>query len=206
MRERQNMIDVAALRPDYMGFIFYPKSSRFAGDVLKPEWVREVNGLGIGTVGVFVNETVENIMNTVEKFGFSTVQLHGSEPPEVCARLQQMGLTVWKVFHLKSVESGVWSPLLPYVEVCDAFLFDTPSQAYGGTGEKFGWDILQDYPYQKPFILSGGIGPEDIDTVLQLRFPQLIGIDINSKFEIRPGLKNVDALSGFIHGLKHSGE
>jgi phosphoribosylanthranilate isomerase len=180
MREKENILALAKLLPDYMGFIFYGPSKRYAAQLLSKE-VLDTLPAGIVKTGVFVNENEQEILNTVLRFGLTAVQLHGNESPELCEKLRQKGLQVIKVLHVD--KSIGWRSLQPYENVCDYFLFDTADAAWGGTGRTFDWSILKDYPSQKPFFLSGGIGLEQLpipDFVLE---KPIWAVDVNSRFE-----------------------
>jgi len=198
LKNRDNLSAVAELQPDFIGLIFYPKSPRYAGD-LDPETLAKT-APEIERVGVFVNEDNLVIQDLAEKYGLTTVQLHGDESPEACASLRNSGLKVVKAFGLHS--DFDFNSMRPYLPVCDLFLLDTKTASYGGSGEKFGWQILEKYPYRKPYLLSGGIGAEDAEKIKALQLPHPPkGIDINSRFEIEPGLKNVEMIRGFINQL-----
>lgn len=190
MRERKNIEELEALAPDMMGLIFYPPSSRFAGEIADPKQIRALKTLR--TVGVFVNAAASEIIKTVEKYGLNLVQLHGQESPEYCEFIQSLGVGVIKVF---SVGNGFdFSRLAPYEPYVDYFLFDTKGKLPGGNGITFNWEILAEYPSAKPFLLSGGIGLEDQDRLRQLNYPKLVGIDVNSRFEIAPAHKDISQI------------
>lgn len=200
MKYPENIQDVAKLQPDYLGFIFYEKSSRFFdGDIPKID-------KSIKKTGVFVDATLAYILEKVSKYDLQAVQLHGNESPEYCLKLMQQigGVEIIKVFSIKdSFDFGV---LEQYEAVCDYFLFDTKGKLPGGNGYAFDWRILANYPSKKPFFLSGGIGLEEQENLMSfLRIPIAIGkesrycyaIDVNSKFEIKPGLKDIEKLKEF---------
>ncbi len=199
MRENANIKAVAELNPNFMGFIFYPKSKRYVGESFDNEIIYSLPS-NIETVAVFVNETHEKVLEISKKFQFAYVQLHGSETPEYCNKLKMKGIKILKAFGVHAAFD--WSRLIEYQQVCDYFLFDTSSADYGGTGLKFDWSILSNYNPQKPFFLSGGIGSDDANTVLSLNYPYLAGIDINSKFEISPAIKDVNLLTEFLNKVK----
>ncbi|QJB33437.1 phosphoribosylanthranilate isomerase [Chitinophaga oryzae] len=183
---------------DYAGFIFYEKSPRFAANRIDARTVRETTG--IRKVGVFVNATAEQIQRTVADYALDMVQLHGDESPAFCAAIRET-VPVIKAFRIG--DNADWQTLLtPYVPVTDYFLFDTASvKGYGGTGERFNWELLQQYPFDHPFLLSGGITPEDADIIRELELPALFAVDINSKFEDAPGIKNMEKVTLFIDGI-----
>ena len=199
MRDPENISGVVAALPDYMGFIFYPKSKRFVGFKFSSELLSAVPDL-IKKVGVFVDETPEKVLEIVQNWDLAVVQLHGYETPEYCKQIQDSGITVFKAFSVD--ESFDFSSLNAYSGVCDYFLFDTKGQLPGGTGQKFNWQLLENYNGDVPFFLSGGIGPDDLEAVLNFRHPQLFGIDINSGFEISPALKDIEKVKIFISGIR----
>lgn len=190
MRDPGNAAKVAALGPDYMGFIYYPPSPRYAGGT-------DVADLGLENlvkVAVFVNEKPERIAEIVNQGKFGTVQLHGHESPEDAVRLKDSGLKVIKSFGIHNYLDI--SKLKEYNSSCDFFLFDTRTELHGGSGVSFNWEVLRNYSLEKPFFLSGGIGLENIAGALQVAnwgLP-LHALDLNSRFEISPGLKDVDKL------------
>ena len=185
MKHPDNIKELAAAKPDLMGLIFYPKSKRYVGD-LDPETVIAATQ-GIKRVGVFVNETIDNILKQVERFQLELVQLHGDETPEFVQHLKDK-VGIIKVFSV----SDSLPDLAPYEGLVDYFLFDTSTPNYGGSGKQFNWDILSGYSSKVPFLLSGGVGLENLEAVKALSIPQLIGIDVNSKIELEPGLKDIE--------------
>ncbi|HEX2935184.1 MAG TPA: phosphoribosylanthranilate isomerase [Bacteroidales bacterium] len=199
MRESANINEVATLKPDWMGFIFYPKSKRYVGTDFDPEIVKSLMP-EIQTVGVFVNEEYEDMIATAKKYNFDMVQLHGNESPEYCSSAHEDGFDVIKAFGVH--ESFDWSILEEYNGVCKYFLFDTSTKDFGGSGKKFDWHMLESYPYTTPFILSGGIGPEDEEAVKSISIPEFAGIDINSCFEIQPALKDINKLKTFVPKIR----
>jgi len=182
-----------------MGLIFYPKSKWFVGyEPLKQ--VLEVVPESVKKVGVFVDETQENVLEIVKNWSLDVVQLHGNETPDYCRQLKTLGITVFKAF---SVDGQFdFDSLNTYSGVCDYFLFDTKGKLPGGTGQKFNWQLLENYTGEVPFFLSGGIGSEDLEAVLKFHHPQLFGIDINSGFEISPALKDVEKVYEFIKKVR----
>ncbi len=199
MRDPENISGVIAALPDYLGFIFYPKSKRFVGFGPSPE-VLDIIPDTTKKVGVFVDETPEKVLEIVQNWKLNVVQLHGHETPEYCQQIQGSGITVFKAFSVD--ESFDFDTLDAYSGVCDYFLFDTKGQLPGGTGQKFNWQLLENYNGDVPFFLSGGIGPGDLEAVLSFSHPQLFGIDINSGFEISPALKKVENVKYFISGIR----
>ncbi len=199
MRDLDNIQSlVFEVKPDWMGLIFYTKSPRIVSD----EKVEELKKIPVKKVGVFVNETEEEILRKVEKFGLSAIQLHGNESIDFVKSLsEKTDCELWKVISV-GVEID-WKSLEGYVPFVSKFLFDTATAAHGGSGKKFDWAILETYPFNKGFLLSGGLDEESVDEVLALRqrIPQLQGVDLNSKFETAPGLKNIEKLTRFKVGL-----
>jgi phosphoribosylanthranilate isomerase len=195
MREPANISGVVAVHPDFVGLIFYPKSKRFVGFDPLAE-VLEMIPDSVRKVGVFVDETVEKIMEVSVHWDLQAVQLHGTESPEFCKQLQERGLMILKAFSVD--ESFDFSHLEDYINCCNFFLFDTKSQLPGGSGQKFNWELLNNYKLNKPFFLSGGIGPDDWTLIRELSHPQLFGVDINSGFEISPAMKDIDKIGKFI--------
>lgn len=193
MKFPSNIVEVAALKPDFMGFIFYPKSPRYA----EPLDVEVLNALpkSIKKIGVFVNESLENILTIVYKYHLNGVQLHGAELVEMCVELRKTGLIVIKAFPI--AEACNFKVTKQYENACDYFLFDTKTNAYGGSGLKFEWALLDEYKGKTPFLLSGGIAADDADAILKIEQPKFAGIDLNSKFEVSPGEKNVKLLREF---------
>ncbi len=193
MTDKENISEVAALQPDFLGFIFYKESSRFFDGVIPP--LPE----SIKKVGVFVDERVEVISDKIDKHTISVIQLHGHETPEICRLLKTTGADIVKVFSIK--DTFDFSILKAYEDVCDYFLFDTKGKLPGGNGYAFNWELLKDYPSTKPYFLSGGIGMDDIESIKDfLQKPEsqhCYAIDVNSKFEIEPGLKDVQQLKEF---------
>jgi phosphoribosylanthranilate isomerase len=186
MKYPENIIEVGALLPDYMGFIFWEKSVRyFDGEMpFLPETIKKV--------GVFVNENIETILAKAKKYNLQVVQLHGEESVGFCLDLKQRLEGNGQIIKVFSVGTDFdFEVLKPYENVVDFFLFDTKGKLPGGNGFGFDWDILKDYTSEKPFFLSGGIGIADIEKIKVLHLP-IHAIDVNSKFEITAGLKDVN--------------
>lgn len=197
MKYVENIQQVAALQPDYLGFIFYEKSKRnFEGVIPKlPKSIKKT--------GVFVNEYVEIVVSLVEEYQLEAIQLHGDESIEYIKELKKhlLKVEIIKVFGIK--DDFNFEILQPYVDFVDYFLFDTKGKERGGNGVKFDWSVLEKYPYQKPFFLSGGIGLNDLEQlqiILKSNLP-IYAIDVNSKFEIEPGLKNINEVKNFKNKL-----
>ena len=195
MRDLDNIRQlVSQVKPDWMGLIFYPKSPRFVSD----EKAKELKEIQVKKVGVFVNESEEEMLRKVAQFNLSAIQLHGNESVDIVKNLsEKTDCKLWKVI---SVGDQVdWKSLEGNLPFVSKFLFDTATAAHGGSGKKFDWEILKTYPFDKGFLLSGGLNEESADEVLALRqqIPQLQGVDLNSKFEDAPGLKNIEKLTRF---------
>lgn len=210
---KYNTQEVAALQPDYLGFIFYEKSLRnFDGDIpVFPESIKKV--------GVFVDATIAFAKANIEKYNLDVIQLHGNESPEYIKDLKELiapspiegkvasqevkaeEVNIWKVFGIK--DTFDFDRLAPYEGLIDAFLFDTKGKAKGGNGYTFDWNALKEYPSKTPFILSGGIGLEEIDNIKEILGTHLpiLALDVNSKFEEKPGLKNIENLKTFTSQL-----
>jgi len=203
MRDPRNIADVASLAPMLMGFIFHEGSPRNAKG-LSPECVKSLPGF-IHTVAVTVNKADSEIMDLCDTYGFKIVQLHGNESPEQCRRLKESGHTVFKAIGLND-ECVDWERVSAYENAVDMFVFDYKCESHGGSGKKFSWDILVDYPLKIPYLLSGGIGPDDVDAIVAAMRPGMAGIDINSKFETAPGIKNLSKLINFIVSLRKFNE
>jgi phosphoribosylanthranilate isomerase len=186
----------------FAGFIFYPKSPRYMPMKISPEKMRQIKGKII-KVGVFVNPTYEEIMKTVDDYRLDMVQLHGDESPKFCDKIADY-ISVIKAFRMSDNDS-VYHMTQPYAEVCDFFMFDTLGVGYGGTGKKFDWDILQKSPPVKAYFLSGGIELNDEikleEFVSTPAAEKLFAIDINTKFEIGPGVKDVSSIKKFAESL-----
>lgn len=198
MKYAANIALLGELEPDYMGFIFYKKSPRYVHGLLPPKIVSDIPE-HIKKTGVFVNAPIDEIMSMAEIYQLDAIQLHGQEPPALGRELKAKGFVVLKAFHLQSAED--LKTTIAYEDACDYFLFDTPSTAHGGTGQKFNWQLLEAYKGPCPYFLSGGIGPDDAETIKNLSAIQPIGLDINSRFEREPGLKNIEAIQTFIEQL-----
>lgn len=195
MREPKNVTDVAACNPDFMGLIFYAKSSRFVGFEPQPSILNAIPE-SIQKVGVFVNETIEQVLAISRTWQLNVVQLHGQETPDYCKQTKESGLTVFKAFSID--DNFNFALLEQYKDCCNYFLFDTKGLLPGGTGQKFNWQLLEKYKLTLPFFLSGGIGPDDVESISNFNHPQLFGLDINSGFEISPALKDATKVKQFM--------
>ncbi|MHC2990800.1 N-(5'-phosphoribosyl)anthranilate isomerase, partial [Pontibacter sp. HJ8] len=189
MRQPENLKQIAALQPDFMGFIFYEGSKRFAEGYITPELLANLPA-GIKKIGVFVNEATDVILATAHKYKLDLVQLHGRESPKQCQELKNAGLEVIKAFSVD--DRFVFENTLLYERSCDYFLFDTRGNNYGGNGTVFDWEILKGYLSDKPYFLSGGLNLENLKSKeFEKIRPKPYAIDVNSGFELEPGLKDV---------------
>jgi len=199
MRDAENIRALAGLLPDYIGFIFYEGSPRFADGVLEKDTIQSMPE-SIEKVGVFVDSEFDYIDDILSNYGIKTVQLHGDESADYCSALNEKGYTVIKAFSIH--DQFDFSTLIDYVPHCDYFLFDTKGENPGGNSISFDWKLLEQYKGSTPFFLSGGIRPDDIEAILKIQGLNLHAIDVNSKFEIEPGLKDISKLALFLNGLK----
>ena len=199
MKYPKNIQAVADLVPDYMGYIFYEKSPRFAQD-LDVEYLNNL-AANINRVGVFVNKDFNSIIQICSKYGLNTVQLHGEETPELCTRLKSFGLNVIKAFGVNAQFN--FEKLNPFKDCCDFFLFDTKTVDYGGSGKRFNWELLKQYQLNIPYFLSGGISLDDLDEIKKIKNVNMFAIDVNSRLEIEPGLKDVETLKILINRIRN---
>ena len=228
MRDAQNIREVSQLGVDMIGMIFYPKSSRYvemqsshAGII--PDYAKEDIGASDSSgsssesvstssksparVGVFVDDMVQNIVTRVVNYHLDYVQLHGNEPREMCENLRSTldpdirpGIKIIKAISVS--DASDIQKYKEYVGAVDLFLFDTKCKTVGGSGQQFDWQVLEQYDGEVPFLLSGGIGPEDASRLHAFHHPKCIGIDLNSRFEIEPGVKDVEKLKGFLNEIQ----
>lgn len=202
MKDPQNIAEVAALAPMLMGFIFHEQSPRDASG-LSAETVKSLLDF-IRPVAVTVDKTEDKVMDLCAKYGFRIVQLHGKESPAMCRNLREKGLVVFKAI---GVDNDVdWNAWKDYEGCVDMFIMDKKTPRHGGSGQKFDWSILDGYNLDVPYLLSGGIGPDDIDGIVAAMRPGMAGIDINSRFETSPGVKNLHLLITFILSLRKFNE
>ena len=196
MREADNIREVEALGIDLMGFIFWPKSKRYVSE--KPAYLPTK----CKRVGVFVDEDIEQVKRIAEDFALDFIQLHGSESPELISHLSPLTshLSIIKAFNIATAED--LEATKPYEGIVDYFLFDTKATLPGGSGQQFDWSILDAYHGVTPFLLSGGIGPDDAERVKSYYHPKCAGIDLNSRFEMTPGLKDADKIKRFFEKVK----
>lgn len=217
MRDAQNIREVSQLGVDMIGMIFYPKSPRYvemqsshAGII--PDYAKEDIGVSVSSktparVGVFVDDMVQNIVTRVVNYHLDYVQLHGNEPREMCENLRSTldpdirpGIKIIKAISVS--DASDIQKYKEYVGAVDLFLFDTKCKTVGGSGQQFDWQVLDQYDGEVPFLLSGGIGPEDASRLHAFHHPKCIGIDLNSRFEIEPGVKDVEKLKGFLNEMQ----
>lgn len=197
MRDGCNIREVEALGPDWMGFIFYPKSPRYVQDV--PSYLPA----NAKRAGVFVDADLEFITQTAERFALDMVQLHGKESPDKIITLRSAlpeGIRIIKAFNIAERED--LQQIKDYTEVADYFLFDTKASLAGGNSSKFNWELLDLYQGSTPFLLSGGIGPDDADAIRSFSHPMLYGVDLNSRFESSPAVKDIALLKRFFNQLQ----
>ena len=202
MRDADNIREVEQLSTincqlsiNWMGFIFWPKSSRYVSE--RPAYLPT----NCKRVGVFVDENIEQVKRTADEYQLDMIQLHGSESPDyICdLRADVSSPAIIKAFNIATKED--FEAAKPYEGIVDYFLFDTKGPSVGGNGAKFDWTVLADYVGETPFLLSGGIGPDDAARIRSFLHPQQAGIDLNSRFELAPGMKDVSALRKFLNEL-----
>lgn len=187
MRDKSNISDVAALNPDYMGFIFYAPSPRYVGEDFTVEFSPTTK-----RVGVFVNETTEAMVKKVHALKLDYLQLHGQETVKQCEDLKTQGIKIIKVFSVD--DEFDFSKTTPYKPVVDFFLFDTKGKYYGGNAVAFNWNILKQYDQQVPFFLSGGIAPANAEEIKKMGAMNMHAVDLNSGVELAPALKDVNKI------------
>jgi phosphoribosylanthranilate isomerase len=203
MTQVQQVKQLDELGVEFAGFIFYPKSPRYVFKHIPAIEIKRIKG-NINKVGVFVNADANEIFRTIDDCGLYVVQLHGDETPRFCETISDY-ITVVKAFRLSETDNIEWM-VKDYQDVVDMFLFDTEGAGYGGTGKKFNWDKLKGMNIRKPFFLSGGIEPNDVTMIKDFTkepvAKNLFSLDINSKFEISPGVKDMDLVKQFVDALK----
>lgn len=211
MRDADNIRDISALGVDMIGLIFYPPSPRYvqqfsSGAGIIPDYAPDMGKTPL-RVGVFVDDMPQNIVTRVYNYKLDYIQLHGNEPRETLENLRatidpdiKPKVKIIKAISVSSAEDI--KKYKEYVGAADLFLFDTECKTVGGSGEQFDWQVLEQYDGETPFLLSGGIGPDDAERVKSFHHPQCIGIDLNSKFEIEPALKDVEKLKDFLEKLR----
>lgn len=211
MRDADNIRDISALGVDMIGLIFYPPSPRYvqqfsSGAGIIPDYAPDMGKTPL-RVGVFVDDMPQNIVTKVYNYKLDYIQLHGNEPRETLENLRatidpdiKPNIKIIKAISVSSAEDI--KKYKEYVGAADLFLFDTKCKTVGGSGEQFDWQVLEQYDGETPFLLSGGIGPDDTERVKSFHHPQCIGIDLNSKFEIEPALKDMEKLKDFLEKLR----
>ena len=205
MRDADNIRKVEGLGIDMMGFIFWPKSSRYVSE--RPACLPTK----CKRVGVFVDQPIEEVTQIARDYALDYIQLHGHESPDFIRQLRSLcgdAIATIKAFNIATEED--FKATAPYEDIVDCVLFDTKGKSVGGNGEKFDWSVLSSYEGQTPFLLSGGIGPDDVDSIKEFFSvdnpsvaAKCIGIDLNSRFETSPGMKDVHALRSFLSQLNH---
>ena len=197
MKDPENLEQLCELAPEFVGFIFYSNSKRFVGGSPDPS-LFQIPGPEIKKVGVFVNQKILQVKRAVDAYGLDMVQLHGGETVDYCRDLAGEGIQVIKTTDPREGFGALES----FSSVADFFLFDSAGAGHGGTGRKFDWNLLQNLNIQTPYLLSGGIGPGDAEILRRTHFTGLTGIDINSRFELSPGIKDIQKLRKFIIELR----
>jgi phosphoribosylanthranilate isomerase len=195
----ENVTDVAALEPDYVGFVFYGPSPRYAGE-LQTDTTASIDP-SIKKTAVFVNETALKINELIARYNFDAVQLHGTEDADFCASIRKNTVVI-KTFGMS--DTFDFSVLESYMGKVDYFLFDTKTIIHGGSGKSFNWTLLNNYKLEVPFFLSGGISLDNLDELKNISHPQFYGVDLNSRFETSPGLKDVARLQKAFDMIKHT--
>ncbi len=195
IKEKENLRAICELNIDMVGFNFYPPSSRFTADVslsgLVPDHIKKV--------GVFVNASYNEIMAKARDFDLDYAQLHGDETDDFCASIQER-VSVIKALPIKEKEDLA---VISNYQHIDFFLFDTKVKSYGGSGHKWDWSFLEGAKSSTPFLMAGGIGPKDVEKIQTIKHVDFNGVDINSRFEISPGLKDVDKIKTFAEAIKN---
>ena len=202
MTRLDQLIKLDELGIEFAGFIFYPKSPRYIKKFHLSALDVKREKLNINRVGVFVNATADEILKTVDDWRLQMVQLHGDESPKFCEHISNH-ITTIKAFRIGPDENIDWK-IYPYRDSADMYLFDTVGVNYGGTGIQFDWNVLEKAQINKPYFLSGGIGADDTDKIRQFVPGQkdLFSIDVNSRFEISPGIKDMDLIEEFCKKIK----
>lgn len=194
MTNGENIRQTEELGVDFIGFIFYPCSPRFLFEMPTYLPVRSQR------IGVFVNESKDNILMYADRFGLDYIQLHGNESPEYCHNLQATGMKLIKAFSIATPRD--LSSVSAYEGLCQYYLFDTKTPQYGGSGNQFDWTLLNRYTGNTPFLLSGGINQYSAAAIRNFHHPRMAGVDINSRFESSPGLKDIGRIQTFISELR----
>lgn len=196
MRNSRNIREVEKLHPDMIGFMFWSGSKRYVAD--KPDYLPKLY-----RVGVFVNPTLDEVVSKVKEYGLNRIQLHGTESAEFCHSVYKAtGLPVTKAISIETEKDFETCSQYEQEKAVDMFLFDTKCSGWGGSGQSFDWSLLDCYKGSKPFLLAGGIGPGMEKSIAGIRHPQFCGIDLNSRFEIEPSVKEISKLSLFINNIR----
>ena len=202
MTTTQQVRQLEEIGVEFAGFIFYPKSPRYVFQSMPSNEIKQIKGK-INKVGVFVNAKEDEVLRTVDECGLYLVQLHGDESPRVCERIANY-VSVIKAFRISDSDHIEWK-IREYYDAVDMFMFDTEGVGYGGTGKKFNWELLKEN-IRKPFFLSGGITPDDAERLKAFQkevvAKDLFAVDINSKFEMMPGVKDMTKVKEFVESLK----
>jgi phosphoribosylanthranilate isomerase len=199
--EMKQLQQLDGLDIDFAGLIFYKESPRYIGENISKKELKSAD-FDLKKVGVFVNPEMIDVLDAIDDYGLDAVQLHGDESPEMCEDLSSE-VEVIKVFSITGDED-IDKLVAPYDAVCDYYLFDTGGlkESFGGTGKQFDWTILTKAKIEKPFFLSGGIGPDDAPKVKAFKHPDFFGVDINSLFEKEPGVKDMSKVLHFRQAMK----
>lgn len=199
LNNTENIVEIADLQPNYMGFIFYPKSKRYVVNHISAKDLSKIPN-NIKKVGVFVNEDISVVEMIFNQYKLDYVQLHGDEDQSYCAKLFLKQIPIIKAFNIDLMFD--FKKLNAFMPFCSYFLFDAKGKLKGGNGIKFNWDIIRNYDLKVPFFLSGGIEPDDVDLISDLKNEMLYCIDINSKFELEPGIKDIEKVEKFKNEIK----
>ncbi len=191
LRDQKNIQEVIALKPDLAGFIFYKGSPRYVGQEFPVHFINDLPD-SIEKIGVFVNESSEQILKIADKYGLDYVQLHGEESARDCEDLKNRGIKVIKAIPVSDRKSLDAAKI--FDNKVDYLLFDTQGKYRGGNGIPFNWNILKSYALTTPYFISGGLGVEELKQLSNCELPGYAGVDLNSRFEISPGIKNIDSL------------
>ncbi|MDD5571002.1 MAG: phosphoribosylanthranilate isomerase [Bacteroidales bacterium] len=200
LKYEDNIRKLAETKPDFMGFIFYPKSKRFVSESIDKN-IFKILPAKIKKVGVFVNSGLDEVKFKKEKYKLDFVQLHGNETPEFCKKLSNKNISVIKAFGVSGEKD--FEQVKNYQNYCTYFLFDAKTEDFGGSGKKFDWKLLDKYNSPLPFFLSGGLDMKDIEKIKKIKNSKFFGIDINSKFEINYGTKDIEKVKSFINKIKN---
>ncbi|MCW3088001.1 MAG: N-(5-phosphoribosyl)anthranilate isomerase [Sediminibacterium sp.] len=204
MTSADQVMELDEMGVEFAGFIFYPNSPRYVFRFMSRPDLKKIRGKAINKVGVFVNAPIEEVLQAVDDCGLYLVQLHGDETPKYCEKIADY-VTVVKAFRLREDDNVLWK-VKDYQDIADMFLFDTEGGGYGGTGKKFDWNVLKGLNINKSFFLSGGIQPEDVGILREFAkdpvAKDLFSIDVNSRFETSPGIKDMEKLKEFVRAVK----